>query len=155
MLTPKISFINLLTRFVCLSVVGHISVEDSCSGVRPGNSWLIIDIFANKQFLEFWNLSQKSRWVWNEWGIWRGRIENVQFCWDWSKIDWDTDMLELLPFFKTPCSMTNILSQDQDNSSYWFCYWNQEQWHTSPTSKTENHDPLVSQTKLRILDTVS
>ena len=27
-----------------------------------------------------------------EWGIWRGRMKNVQFCWDWSKIDWDIDM---------------------------------------------------------------
>ena len=57
----NISLINLLTSFVCLGVVGHMSVKNFCSGVRLGNSGLIVDIFVNKQFLEFWNLSQKSK----------------------------------------------------------------------------------------------
>ena len=30
----------------------------------------------------------------------RGRMKNVQFCWDWNKIDWDIAVLELLPFFE-------------------------------------------------------
>ena len=57
----NISFINLLTNFVCLGVVGHISVKNFCSGVRLGNSGFTNDTFVKKQFLELLNLSQKSK----------------------------------------------------------------------------------------------
>ena len=33
-----------------------------------------------------------------------GDYKNIQFCWYWSKFDWDIDVLELTPFFETPCT---------------------------------------------------
>ena len=47
-------FPNLLTSyFVCMGVVRHMSIKNFCLGVRFGNRGLIINIFVNKQFLEF------------------------------------------------------------------------------------------------------
>ena len=54
------------------------------------------------------------------WGVWRGSMKNVKFCSDWCKIDWDINMLELLPFFfETPCRWDG--SQFGQSSSSYVC----------------------------------
>ena len=63
--------------------------------------------------------------------------------------------LFLIYQFKNKTLCPTFSDKTETKSSYWFCYWHRESWHTSPTSKTENHDSLVSKIKLRIPNTVS